>query len=415
MTETRTKGTGVTETFIGRQPILDRNREVYAYELLYRAGEVNAAGVIDGEQATSQVIVNTFMEFGLRRLVGDRLAFLNVTRGFLLDHESIPLSSDQLGLEVSEDGVPDAGLLSAVTALSEQGYKIVLDNFHYREELLPLVKLAHLIKIDIRAFDSETLQDYRRRLRPYRAQLIADKVETQTDFAACRSVGFDFFQGYFLAKPSVLKKVRVAPSQLAVLRLLAALQHPTVTVSELETLISQDLALSYKLLRHINSAYFGLPKRIESIRRAVIYLGLQPIKRWVRMVALSGVERQPAELLLTALHRAKMCELLGQTAGQKDTDSYFTVGLFSALDGFLHMPMEQVLEELPLAPELGAALLHRKGPMGQALRCTLALEQANWSEVTFWNLSPGMISEAFVQASEWSREAGGELHAVARH
>jgi EAL and modified HD-GYP domain-containing signal transduction protein len=413
MSEKRTKGTGTAETFIGRQPILDRNQEIYAYELLYRAGEVNAAGVIDGEQATSQVIVNTFMEFGLRRLVGDRLAFLNVTRGFVLDHESMPLSSDQLGLELSET-LPDAALLSAVAALSEQGYKVVLDNFHYREELLPLVKLAHLVKIDIRAFDSEMLREYRRLLRPYRAQLIADKVETQTDFAACRSMGFDFFQGYFLAKPSVLKKRRVAPSQLAVLRLLAALQHPTVTVTELETLISQDLALSYKLLRHINSAYFGLPKRIESIRRAVIYLGLQPIKRWVRMVALSGVERQPPELLLTALHRAKLCELLGQAAGQKDTDSYFTIGLFSALDAFLQVSMEQVLEELPLAPELGAALLHRKGPMGQALRCALALEQANWSEVTYWNLSPRIISEAFAQASEWSREAGGELNAVSR-
>ncbi len=397
------------EAFIGRQPILDRNQDVYAYELLYRAGEKNAAGVIDGEQATSQVIVNTFMEFGLRRLIGDRLAFLNVTRSFLLDCDNMPLSSEQLGFELPEDATADEELLSTVSALSEQGYKIVLDNFHFREENLPLVKLADLVKIDIRTFDGETLKDYIRKLRPFKVKIIADKVETQDDFASCRSMGFDFFQGYFLAKPAVLKKRGVVPSQLAMLRLLAALQQPTVTIKELENLIAQDLALSYKLLRLINSAYFGLPNKIESIRRAVIYLGLQPIKRWVRLMALSGVERKPPELLATALYRAKMCELLGSAAGYKDADSYFTVGLFSMLDAFLHLPMEQILEELPLAPELTAALVYGKGPMGQALQCVLAHERADWSSVTFAHLSPGNISEVFVQAAEWSRQAGGEL------
>ncbi len=399
------------EAFIGRQPILDRNQEVYAYELLYRTGEKNAAGVIDGEQATSQVIVNTSMEFGLRRLIGNRLAFLNVTRSFLLDCDSMPLSSEQLGLELPEDIAVDQELLSAVGALSEQGYKIVLDNFHFRDESLPLVGLADLVKIDLRAFDTKMLQDYIRRLQPYKARLIADKVETQEDFVSCRSMGFDFFQGYFLEKPAVLKKRGVVPSQLAMLRLLAALQQPTVTIKELESLIAQDLALSYKLLRLINSAYFGLPKKIESIRRAVIYLGLQPIKRWVRLMALSGVERKPPELLATALNRAKMCELLGNAAGHEDTDSFFTVGLFSLLDAFLEMPMEQILEELPLAPELAAALLYGKGPMGRALQCALAHERAEWSAVAFSELSPTVISEAFVQAAEWSRQAGGELAA----
>ncbi len=403
--------TSMKEVFIGRQPIFDRDLNVYGYELLYRRDETNEAGIIDNDRATSQVIVNTFLEFKLDRLVGNAPAFINVTPGLLLDHQNLPFSQEQVGLELPEDVALDDHLMDAVRALAEQGYTIVLDNFRYHEKLVPLVKLANIVKIDVRVVDDATIRDYVAQLRPHKVKLLATKVETHEELASCMTMGFQYFQGYFLAKPKVVRAQGVAPSRLAVLRLLAALQNPDAGLSEIEALVSQDVSLSYKLLRYINSAFFALPKKIESIRRAVTILGIEPVKRWVRLVAMSGVDDQPQELLMTALNRAKMCELLGQAADQGDMDAYFSVGLFSTLEALLEMPMGKVLEQLPLSDELTSALLRREGELGQALKCTLAHENGDWQEVNFADLPPQSINEAFVQAVEWSREASSGLTA----
>ena len=397
------------EIFIGRQPIFDRELRVYGYELLYRSGETNAAGIIDSERATSQVIVNAFLEFGLDRLVGGSRAFINITPGLLQSDDPLPFSKDQLGLELHEDIALDEHLVAAVLRLKQEGYSIVLDNFRYHEKLVPLVKLADIVKIDVRVVEDSTVQEYVQHLRPHKVKLLATKVETHDELATYMKMGFDYFQGYFLAKPKVMKQHGVPASRLAVLRLLAALQNSEVDVRDIEDLISQDLSLSYKLLRYINSAAFALPKKVESIRRAVTYLGIQPIKRWVRLVAMSGVADQPEELLLTALNRAKMCELLGEAAGKSDSDAYFTVGLFSALDALLDMPMREVLEQLPLANELTDALLKHEGELGQVLKCILAHERGRWEEVGFAKLPTQTINEAFVHAIEWSRETGQQL------
>ncbi len=399
------------DVFIGRQPIYDRDLNVHGYELLYRSGHANSAGVFDNDRATSQVMVNAFLEFGLDRLVGSSRAFINMTPGMLLSDDPLPFSKDQLGLELPEDIVLDERLMAAVRDLAEKGYTIVLDNFRYHEKLVPLVKLAQIVKIDIQVVDSSVIQEYLQQLRPHKVSLQATKVETHEELASCMSMGFDYFQGYFLAKPKVIKQHSVPPSRLAVLRLLAALQNPEADIQDIDELISQDLALSYKLLKYINSAAFALPKKVDSIRRAVTFLGIKPIKRWVRLVAMSGVSNQPEELLLTALNRAKMCELLGQAAGSQDTDTYFTVGLFSALDALMAMPMRAVLEQLPLADELTSALLQHEGELGQALKCILAHERGRWEEVAFAELATQTITEAFVQAIEWSRQTGGELMA----
>ncbi len=399
------------DVFIGRQPIYDRDLHVYGYELLYRGGNANAAGIIDTERATSQVMVNAFLEFGLDRLVGDSRAFINVTPSLLLGDDPLPFSKDQLGLELPEDIVLDERLMAAVRELAEKGYTIVLDNFRYHEKLVPLVELAQIVKVDIQVVDDQTLREYVQQLRSHQVKLQAIKVETHEELASCMNMGFEYFQGYFLAKPKVIKQHSVPPSRLAVLRLLGALQNPEVDVQDIEELISQDLSLSYKLLRYINSATFALQKKVDSIRRAITFLGVKPIKRWVRLVAMSGVSNQPEELLLTALNRAKMCELLGQAAGRQDADSYFTVGLFSALDALMDMPMREVLAQLPLADELTGALLQYEGELGQSLKCVLAHERGRWDDVVFAELETQTINEAFVQAIEWSRETGGTLMA----
>ncbi len=397
------------EAFLGRQPIFNRDLDIQAYELLYRSGNTNAAGVVDEERATSQVIVNAFMEFGLERIVGKLPAFINLSREFLLEADALPFSPAQVALEIPDDIVVDEPLLKALRDLAARKYALVLDNFRYHERKRPLLELASIVKLDIRMMDDPSIAQEVAKLRPCEVKLLATKVETSEQLASTMNTGFDYFQGHFLARPKVLRSNKIPSAKLSVLKILAALQDPEAGVEDIEQLVSQDLSLSYKLLRYVNSAFFGLPKRMESIRRAVAYLGLQPIKRWIKLIALTGVENQVPAILSTAMVRAKMCELLGKESNSPDTDSFFTAGLFSALDALLGIPMERILESLPLSGELESALLRHEGRLGSALSCTLAHERGNWSDVVFEGFSPAAITEIFAQSVEWSREAAGSF------
>ena len=398
------------DIFIGRQPIYDRSLEVYAYELLYRGSEQNRAVVVDGDQATSRVIMNAFMEIGLNQLVGQRHAFINLTRSFLVDRDMI-LPADKVVLEVLEDVVVDEPLIRGVRRLREQGYRIALDDFTLREELLALVDLADIIKIDVMALKRAAVREHVSRLRRYKTVLLAEKVETREDFEFCRRLGFDYFQGYFFCRPSVIKGQGVPANRIALLRLLSELHNPDADVRRLEELISHDVSLSYKLLRYMNSAFFSLPNKIESIHRAVVFLGMQVIKVWVTVIALSGIDDKPHELITTLLVRAKMCELLASAMRSDSPEIFFTVGLFSALDALLDAPMDRILESLPLSDEIERALLYQDGPLGQVLRCALAYERGDWDAATCRDLERAIIRDAYLGALAWADRAAKELTA----
>lgn len=397
------------EIFVGRHPIYTPQLDVVAYELLFRSGERNQARVINGNQATSQVILHTFMDIGLETMVGQKLAFLNLTREFFLGDYSTVFPADRVVLEVLEDIPVEAVFLSAVRRLAAQGYTIALDDFIYHDRLRPLIELASIIKVDVLALDRETLRQHCKVLRQYNVQLLAEKVETQDDFKYCKDLGFDYFQGYFFCKPEIIKGRRLSASRLSALQLLAHLQDPEVDVRALETLLSRDVALSYKLLRLINSAFYALPRKVDSLRQALLLLGSKFITTWVGLILLAGIDDKPHELMVTAMVRAKMCELLGQALGRKSTESFFTVGLFSALEGLLDCPMEQVLHTLPLADELAAALLRYEGPLGAVLYCVLAYERGDWHLVACPGLEPAAITDAYLRAIAWASEASATL------
>jgi EAL and modified HD-GYP domain-containing signal transduction protein len=216
------------EVFVGRQPIYTRKLDVCAYELLFRSNETNRAQVVNGNQATSQVILNTFMEIGLDTIVGQKRAFINLTRDFLLQEYSAVFPAKRVVLEVLEDVPVDAALIAAVRRLSAQGYTIALDDFVYHERLRPLVEVADIIKVDVLALDRKTLSEHSTLLRQYNVQLLAEKVETQDAFKFCKALGFDYFQGYFFCKPEIIKGHRVPANRLATLQLLARLRDPDV-------------------------------------------------------------------------------------------------------------------------------------------------------------------------------------------
>ncbi|MBI5461092.1 MAG: HDOD domain-containing protein [Gammaproteobacteria bacterium] len=395
--------------FIGRQGIFDRSLGIYGYELLYRSSEHNAAGQFDGEQATSTVAINAFLEMGLDQVVGNHLAFLNLTRKFLTGEYPIPFPKERVVLEVLEDIPIDEELIAGIKALSAQGYTLALDDCLFTQRLCGLLPHAQIIKIDIRAASLDTIAAHVERFRAYPVKLVAEKIETQEEFERCRDLGFDYFQGYFLCVPKVLSGQRIPDNKLTILELLSKLQDPEIQAAELETLVSQDLSLSLKLLRYINSAFFALPGKIESIHQALVYIGTRVLRTWVTLLVLRGAEDTPTALMTTALARAKMCELLAAHAGIRDVDTYFTVGMFSVVDAILGIPMERILKSLPFSDAVSSALLERRGQLGAALSCAVAYESGQWDQVKFGTLAADAIARIYLDSITWADTLGQNL------
>jgi len=399
----------VSEIFIGRQPIYDRKLGVYAYELLFRTADVNKAAITDGDKATSDVIINTFLEIGLDNIVGNRLAFINLTRSFFVNEHSISLPKDRVVLELLEDIEADDNVVAGVKRLTDQGYTIALDDFIYHESLKPLVQLSNIIKIDIMTLGRDEVRDHVQALRKHPLQLVAEKVETQEEFDYCMELGFDYFQGYFLAQPKVIRGQRLPNNRLAILKLLSQLQDPDISPQQLEDLIAQDVAFSYRILRYVNSAAFAMPRTIESIQQAVVRLGLKSIKTWTTLLAMSQVDNKPAELVVTALVRAKMAEELARAQKADHPDSFFTVGLFSALDALMDNTMEEILTQLPLADHISDALLHRKGLHGEVLSSVLAYERGQWDQIPATRLKHSRIRDCYLTAVQWAADIRQQL------
>lgn len=391
----------MSEIFIGRQPIYDRDLVVRAYELLYRANAGNSAEVVDDDLATSQVIMHSLVEFGMDKLVGDNLAFVNLPKHFIVGNYPIPLSKSQSVLEVLENIAVDDQVIDSVKKLVAEGFTIALDDFRYQEEWVPLIKLAKIIKVDILGMDRETIKFNYDKLRPHGVKLLAEKVETQEEFEFTKQLGFDYFQGYFFCRPNILKQTSVPPNRLLILNILAQLNAPNVDLKKIAELVSNDVAISYKILRYINSAALALPKKIESIHQAVIYLGIKNVTNLASLMALSSIDDKPSELIVTAIIRAKMCEQLAIMSGAS-RETYFTIGLFSALDALMDMPMGEALAKLPLIPEIKQALLNQPCREGDALKCVISYERGDWERVQFANLEATAISKAYLDAVSWA-------------
>jgi len=399
----------MTDIYIARQPIYDRQLDVFAYELLFRNNRLNRAGIVDGDKATTDVIVNTFMEIGLNNIVEDRLAFINLTRSFFLDEHMITMPKDRVVLELLEDIDADERLIQSVRRLAAQGYRIALDDFIYHESLKPLVETASLVKIDVKALSDADIAAHVKQLRLYPLKLLAEKVETQAMFDYCMNLGFDYFQGYFFAQPKIITGRALPNNRLAILRLLGKLQDPSLPMEELEQLVSQDVALSFRLLKYVNSASLALPRKIQSIHQAVVLVGLQNIRNWSMLLSASLIDNKPIELVVTAMVRGRMAELIASTCDFENPDTYFTVGLFSALDALMDNTMEEVLTQLPLAEDIVGALLHHRGRLGGVLECVLAYERGAWDSVRCAGMSINRISDCYLEALQWADHTRRQL------
>ena len=264
-------------------------------------------------------------------------------------------------------------MAAELTKLSELGYRIALDDFIYEQHLDELVRVADIMKVDLRQLSPAQIEEHATVLKGFGVELLAEKIETQEEFEFCKNLGFTYFQGYFASRPRMIEGIHVPANRLTTMRLVAKLHDPHVRIDELEELIKRDPGLCYKLLLYINSSSCGLRNQIASIRQAAAMVGLRKLRTWVGLLGFGTLKDKSPELVVTANVRAKMCELLAERLGRPDTDQYFTLGLFSLLDAFADCPMQQVLELVSLADPITEALLESRGPLAWALQMRFGL------------------------------------------
>lgn len=387
--------------FVGRQPIYDRDLNVFAYELLFRTSAENRAAVVDGDTATSQLLVNSVVEIGLENLVFGQPAFVNFTRNFIVGKCELPFDPRSIVVEVLETIDPDQEVVEGLRQLRKAGFTIALDDYVESDNRQDLLELADIIKVDLFGYSREELARQIPQFKQFPLKLLAEKVETADEFEFCKALGFDYFQGYFLSRPQIVEGKSIANNQIAILQLLVKLRDPTVSFDEVVDLIKLDVSLSIKLLRYVNSLAHGVRRQIDSVRQAAVRLGIQKICQIVTLIAVGGLADKPEPLLETALIRARMCEILGGVKHPELADVCFTVGLFSNLDAFLDRPLPEILEGLPLATDITDALLSYKGPMGGMLVAVLAFEKGDWETVRKYDLEDSTVQSAYLTAVHW--------------
>jgi c-di-GMP phosphodiesterase len=393
----------MADFIIGRQQIFDQKLNTYAYELLFRGSNFDLNQQAEATQATNQIITDTLLELGLNAIVGSHKAFINFTTNNILEKTPLLLPKDRIVIEVLETVKVDAIIVENLRELSKLGYIIALDDFVFGKEWTPLVELADIIKLDILEMGEAKTRALIKQLKPYNVKLLAEKVETHEEYQYLLALGCDYFQGFFFNKPNIVAGKRLNINQLAALKLLTTVNNPNVEFSELGKIVSQDVGLSYKLLRYINSAFFAVPNKIESINHAITYLGLNEVKRWINILTLASISDKPEAVMQTALIRAKMCERLAKLTGHP-ADHFFLVGMLSSLDSVLDMPIAMALQKLPLANDIVDAILHKQGAAGEALDCVLGYEKWDISAIAFAQLDPLLIGNAYIESINWAKE-----------
>ena len=369
--------------FVARQPIFKRNKEVFAYELLFRSGLNNYFDPMqDGEEATSKVITNSFLLIGIAAITEGKKAFINFSEEMLLKGYPTLFPKEITVVEVLETVGATPEVIAACEGLVAAGYVLALDDFLYEERFVPLIKLSRIIKFDIRQMSFAELERQAKVVSRYNVKLLAEKIETNEEFEAVKKLGFDLFQGYFFSRPHIMKGRDIPGSKLHYLQVLKVIQDEDYDFAELSRFVSHDVSLAYKLLKYANSAYFARRQKLESIEMAVAMLGQLTLRKWLSLMMLSYLaDDKPSELLRLAAFRGSFCELIAyQLLGRrKEAGMYHTAGMFSLLPAMLDKGMVDILPDLALPEVIQEALLAVAGtPISQTLSLVIAYERGDW-------------------------------------
>ena len=393
--------------FIARQPIFNRHQKVYGYELLYRSGLENRFDDCDGDRATTQVITNSLQVFGLNSLTGDKKAFINFTKNLIQAEAVTHLPADRVIVEILENITLDSEFLKACHKLKNLGYILALDDFVFAPKYEPLIQLADIIKIDFLNSPPEYRLSILQSIKAPHIKFLAEKIETVTDYKEAMDLGYSYFQGYFFCKPEIIAGKDLPAYKLTYLRLLQQVHQPDLDFNKLEQIIQQDVTLSYKLFKYINSAIFGFASKINTIKNALVILGVREVKKWISLIALKGMgEDKPVELVIDSVMRAHFCEMLAPLFDMRNRSyDLFLMGMFSTIDTFMDRPMDEILTELPIAYEIKEALLGKRNALYDVFNLCQSYKEGNWEEVDYYinkfHIAGNLLQDLYNESLRW--------------
>lgn len=395
--------------YVARQPILDDRGRVFGYELLYRHAIDATSCIADGDRASARVLTGAVLDLGLDTLTNGRHAFLNVTRPLVLDTIDSLVPPDGVVIELLESIDIDQPLIDACRNLQARGYRLALDDFVSGSDAEALLPFVSFVKVDVLNTPSPDVSALAKRLSRRDVQLVAEKVESREVYERTRDEGFSLFQGYYFCRPIIHSRAALPAQHLAYLRLIAALNKPDLTTAEVERLVKQDVSLSVRVLRSVNSAAYPIRTEVRSIGQALFLLGIEPIRKWATVWCLAGLSTGTTpELVTLALSRARACETIGERLRGVDSSELFLVGLFSLLDVMLSRTMADALAALPLSDAAAEALKGQSNTLRAVLDTVIGYERGEWDEATLsachMGLSQATLPDAYSTALRWVQE-----------
>ncbi|WP_377887376.1 EAL and HDOD domain-containing protein [Alkalihalobacillus sp. R86527] len=392
------------DVFIGRQPILTVDKQLFGYELLHRTGNLNSFDGLDGNQATAEVISNSYLAFGLDKLSDHKKCFINFTKDLILDETPKLFSPDSIIIELLEDIEITAEVIKKCETFKEEGYNIAIDDFTDFGNYEKILHVIDIIKVDFLGTSKEKRIEIMDRYRHRPIQFLAEKVETLEEFEEAKSLGFELFQGYFFCKPSILSTKDLKPMPQLYIQMLNEINKPVPDIDAVATLAEKDVALSYKLLRLINS--LGLQVKVSNVRQAIVFLGLAEVKKWILILMFTKDSDQSSGILHLSLSRAKLAELLAKKVNVNPHQASL-VGMFSLLDTILQRPMEEVLDELPIDDTIKQTLTNvRQTDYHHLLNMIKAVERNDWQELSShlntFTITSEALQNSYIEALKWA-------------
>ncbi|ASP46659.1 EAL and HDOD domain-containing protein [Cognaticolwellia beringensis] len=397
--------------YAARQPILDIDKNLYAYELLFRDSIINVFPDIDGDEATTKMIEASNFNLGISEFTGNKPAFINFTLETLIKGYPETLTTDEVVVEILETVKPGKKLLSICKDLHDKGYTIALDDYIHQAVWHHFYPFINIIKIDWQDTTVDTIKEVKTAIEGYpHIKLLAEKVETYEEYNQALELGFVLFQGFFFAKPEMVKTKSLSPSQIAMAELLYETSQTELNLTSITAVFERDVTLSYKLLRYANSAIFKRRSEISTIKQALVTLGSAELKRFLGLMFAANINpEKPSELINSAMARAKFCDLMAsQVKSPIDQAIAFLTGLLSLIDAIVDEDLESILTKLPLAQEIKDTLLTRKGDMAALIMLLEFIERAEWSKATevmkTLGLEKAEVLKCYNEAIAWADE-----------
>ena len=373
------------EIFIGRQPILDREQRMFAYELLFRSGRQNFAQVSDDTTATATVLSHAITELGLEAALGPYFGFINLDARMLMSEVLEMLPREKFVLEVLETVELTPQVIARCRELKDLGFTLALDDFVTLEDQhRPLLEMADIVKVELMGMSEADLARTVKALRQWPLKLLAEKVDNEAQVRHCLALGFELFQGYYFAKPTIIAGKKLSHSELTLNRLLGLILEDADT-GELEAIFKPEPGLTLNLMRLTNSAASGVRQKITSLRHAITVLGRRQLQRWLQLLVYADAtpgDQLASPLMQLAATRGRFLELLAgelQGGGRELEDQAFMTGIMSLMPALLHVPIDEIVASLNVAQEVREALENRGGLLGRMLQLAEAEEAGDAS------------------------------------